>query len=316
MSSGNSFSITNSSNIVAVNDLGISRNKLLLFDYLTGPGSVYGIGSTRIRRYEDTRQAAEDWKTNDTTKTRPVSVGIPSYGVLSYDDIMNKKISITDEYSKLSIPGVQDRETIYSLNLGNRRGSDAINLIMPKIINSADPWKEGGAVNDMIKFGFECISNDDPNLSTFIQFRALLSSGISDSNTGAWNAFKYMGRGEDFYVYQGFSRAITVSFKLAAQSQEEMQTMYNKLNYLVSQVYPDYSPRTGMMRAPIVKLTIGDYLYRVPGVLDSVNITIDKDAAWHTDEFYYLQDDVQGEGQLPKVLEVAISFKPIQDLNN
>jgi hypothetical protein len=63
------------------------------------------------------------------------------------------------------------------------------------------------------------------------------------------------------------------------------------------------------MRAPIVKVTLGDYLYRVPGFLQSVNVTVDNSTSWEIN----LEDstDVQ---ELPHVLEVAITFKPIHDV--
>jgi hypothetical protein len=63
------------------------------------------------------------------------------------------------------------------------------------------------------------------------------------------------------------------------------------------------------MRAPIIKVTLGDYLYRVPGFLQSVNVTVDNSTSWEIN----LEEsaDVQ---ELPHVLEVAITFKPIHDV--
>jgi hypothetical protein len=89
--------------------------------------------------------------------------------------------------------------------------------------------------------------------------------------------------------------------------------MYEKLNYLTSQVYPDYSPNTSAMRAPIVKLTIGDYLYRTPGVLESINITIEDNASW---EINQENDAYSGRNvaELPHYLNVSVSFKPIMDI--
>jgi hypothetical protein len=89
--------------------------------------------------------------------------------------------------------------------------------------------------------------------------------------------------------------------------------MYEKLNYLTSQVYPDYSPTTSAMRAPIIKLTIGDYLYRTPGVLESINISIEDDTSW---EIASLAGEKQSRavGELPHYLNVSVIFKPIMDI--
>jgi hypothetical protein len=58
------------------------------------------------------------------------------------------------------------------------------------------------------------------------------------------------------------------------------------------------------MRAPIVRVTIGDYLYRMPGFLESVNITVDNGSPWEIN----LDGD---SAQLPQVVDVAVTFKPI-----
>jgi hypothetical protein len=79
--------------------------------------------------------------------------------------------------------------------------------------------------------------------------------------------------------------------------------MHEKLNALVQQVYPDYSA-AGVMRAPLVKVTIGDYLYRMPGFLENVNITVDNNYPWEIN----LRKDL---AQLPQVVDVNITFKPI-----
>jgi hypothetical protein len=67
-------------------------------------------------------------------------------------------------------------------------------------------------------------------------------------------------------------------------------------------VYPDYSD-SGVMRTSVTRVTVGDYLYRVPGFIESVNITVNQDSSWETKEGY----------QLPHYLDVQIAFKPIHE---
>jgi len=186
---------------------------------------------------------------------------------------------------------------------------DKMNLLYPfGFNNNVAPWEYNSEdTDDLIKFVFEAISNDDTNYSTAIFFRAFLLAGITDNNSAQLNPFKYMGRGENFYTYQGFDRSISFSFRVAAGSKSELIPMYNRLNSLMSQVYPDYSPNQGIMRAPIVRITIGDYLYRVPGFLESVNLTIDNNTPWEIN----LDGD---SAQLPQVVDVSVSFKPIMDI--
>jgi hypothetical protein len=132
---------------------------------------------------------------------------------------------------------------------------------------------------------------------------------MSDNNSAELSAFKYMGRGETFRTYQGFDRSISFGFKIAAQSRAELKPLYTKLNQLISQVYPDYSPSTNFMRAPVIRLTIGDYIYRMPGFLESVNVTVDGTNSWEIN-----LEELSDVAQLPHSLDVTVSFKPIFDM--
>jgi len=215
-------------------------------------------------------------------------------------------------------PGTPNSVLSY-YDLSTSPGVDQLNKANPFYFDplTTDPWTAGnkekdGFTNDIIKFAFECIDNDNPTQSVGLIFRAFLEGQISDSNTAEFNSFKYLGRGETFRTYQGFERSISFSFKIFTQSREEMLPLYTKLNQLISQVYPDYSPTYNLMRGNVVRLTIGDYLYRVPGFLDNVNVTIDNsNTPW---EILLNQFDDIDVRQLPHMVTVQCSFKPIMDI--
>jgi hypothetical protein len=295
-----------------ISQLGIAYNRNILFEYLGGPGSVYGIGRTTIKRS----------KSSDTTKAIESPVPMTTLA-MNYETI--RKQNSARPQGDLRIRNYQDfRSNIdnYSgkIPMGNWKDTsasseridirffdstgkvDKLNTFMPyfQTDNSSTPWQNGAAPDDMIKFGFECVSNDNKNESTFVLFRAFLGS-ISDNNQASLNSFKYMGRGETFYTYGGFDRSISFSFKVVAMSGEELMPNYEKLNYLISQTYPDYHPVTGIMRAPLIKLTIGDHLSSVPGFLESVNMTINENSPWE------IEDGIQ----LAHYIDVSVGFKPI-----
>ena len=133
-------------------------------------------------------------------------------------------------------------------------------------------------VNDLVKFRMAVIDNDEPSFKTFIHFRAFLDS-FSDSFTSEWTDFSYTGRGEKFHTYNGFTRDITLSWTVAAQSRAELIPMYQKLNYLQSVLTPDYSA-AGYMRGNLVQLTIGGYLYETVGIIRGFTYDIPQDATW------------------------------------
>ena len=133
-------------------------------------------------------------------------------------------------------------------------------------------------VNDLVKFRIAIIDNDDPTFKTFLHFRAYLDV-ISDNFSAEWGPTSYLGRGEKFYNYNGFDRKIDLGWTVAAQSKAELIPMYRKLNYLASTLAPDYSGE-GYMRGNLVQLTIGGYLYEQPGIITSLNYTMETTSPW------------------------------------
>jgi hypothetical protein len=291
-------------NLNLTNRLGISYDTNLLFQYLGGPGSSYGQGLTLIRR------------TDNTTNTSNPEVRLASITTMTYDQILMKSqvqkgqtTYVSDFRTQVQDPTkvkgnkwdfqTDSLETKFYIKAGTY--VDKMNLALPIIFKDTnDPFS--ASEKDIIKFGFECMDNDNPGESIALFFRAFLNGGITDNHAAELNGFKYMGRGETFYTYQGFNRSMNFSFRMVVGASNELEPLYIKLNRLVSQVYPDYST-DNYMRAPMVKLTIGDYVSRMPGFLESVNITIDGTSSWEIDT----------NRQLPHVVDVSISFKPIYD---
>lgn len=183
------------------------------------------------------------------------------------------------------------------------------------LVNAAKPT-DSSLETDLIKFNFQIItppsSRSDENINPSkpktpnIQFRAFLDS-FDDNFNADWAEHKYIGRGESFYTYGGFNRNVNISFKIAAQSEEEMKPLYEKIVYLASTTAPTYS--SNFMRGTIVRATVGDYLYRVPGVINSVNYSWDKSYPWQIQA----QNDNNLSQELPTVLNCSVSFMAIHD---
>ena len=187
-----------------------------------------------------------------------------------------------------------------------------IDLINAMDIVRTDKF-ESPIIKDLIKFRIEAVDNDDPSKSNVMVFRAFLDT-YNDSFNAQHNEFRYNGRAEPFFTYEGFSRDITFSFKIAAQTRHEMKPLYRKLNYLVSQTAPEY--KQGRMRAPYVKVTIGDLLDRVPGLIKSVTLTWDKNYPWEIalDDSGINGDKLDsGMLELPHILNVNVSFTPLHN---
>ena len=132
--------------------------------------------------------------------------------------------------------------------------------------------------NDLVKFRIGVIDNDNPELKTYIHFRAFIDS-MSDNYSAEWKSQKYMGRAENFYKYGGFDRKVSMAWTVAAQSKQELIPMYQKLNYLASVCAPDYS-KFGYMRGNLITLTVGGYFQEQVGIMTGLNIDIPQESPW------------------------------------
>ena len=256
--------------------LGLTPTDPELDTFRGGPGSLFGIGSTVLYRY------------SDTNKGKIVrDIGGADSIELPHEPFNTKKQ--TKKYTK----------NISEYHVSVEQGSiDALN--QQDILENRSQYDD---IEDFIPFRFEAVNTLSPNQSDFIVFKAFLES-FTDNFNASHNEFSYNGRAERFYTYDNFRRDVNVSFKIAAQTQNEMRPLYKKLNYLIANTAPEYSS-TGRIRTPFIKLTVGDWCNEVPGILNSVGLTWQKDYVW----------DVQNSNLsgliLPHVLDVSVQFTPI-----
>jgi hypothetical protein len=167
---------------------------------------------------------------------------------------------------------------------------------------------EGGN-RDLIQLEFQIIT---PDQKYYLAFRAFLDT-FDDSFNASWNSHKYLGRAENFYTYSGFERSINIGFKIAAQSEQEMRPLYRKAATLASVTAPTYGDNGRFMRGSIAKVTVGDYIYEQPGIIESVQYTWQKDYPWEIAFQGPELGDKTGPQVLPHVLDVSLSFKVIHD---
>jgi len=204
------------------------------------------------------------------------------------------------------------------VNLGNPGGDPtAEGNTTVDLLNAMDVFRSGGDLNyneirDLIRFRIEAVNPTNPTESNVMVFRAFLDN-LNDNFTANYNEFTYNGRGENFYTYNGFNRDISFSFKIAAQSSGEMKPLYRKLNYLVSNTAPEYHVTSNRMMTPFMRLTIGAYFDRLPGVIKNVGITWQKDYPWEIALDAPEGGSTSGLFVLPHVLDVNVTYQPVHD---
>jgi hypothetical protein len=297
-----------------------------LYAYSNGPGSTMGLGRTFIGRYTNTVEAGG--KVIDYLEGESSYFDVGSDNHINFQEIQNKPYTwgYSDGFVReidygLGNPGKKPSDTTHKVRLAdgtlnyavyNAKAVDEINMI--DVVRIKEPGNfphiGGEYIKDMIPFYFESINTKKPTSSDVIYFRAFIDS-IGDSFKASHNKFNYNGRAEDFYTYKGFDRDISVSFVIAAQTRHEMMPLYRKLNYLISHTAPEYDNDSGRIRTPFMRLTIGHWMNRIPGVLQSVNLKLDKNIPWE------IVKDKDGLDKtmlwLPHALSVSIKFQPIHN---
>jgi len=302
----------------------------ILKQYSGGPHSTFGIGDTTIKRYKQNPyggfyQTGLEYLPSFNEEFNNKHLG--SHDAPISDNIIDFREVKKNRFDGQPLPYTKvtkTRRKVYRMGdpgilLSNTTpNTDGINYSAYNI-NTVDQLSasrifarqditEPKFFKDYIKFRIAVVDTENPLNDKVMLFRAFLDN-VSDNYTGTWNGFKYNGRAEKFYIYEGFDRQIQFNFKIHAQSRWEMKPLWQKLNYLVAQTAPEYKNRR--MRGVFSRLTIGDWMNEIPGFFTSVNLS------WNSAYPWEIRHDGQEGGvdeamnEYPHILEVQCAFTPV-----
>jgi hypothetical protein len=292
------------------------NNEDVLISYKGGPGSLLGIGTTRIRFATSNTNVPIKTLANTAFSNNPYS---SLYKTQDYKTIINQPVNrdfeTQEDFRKVLDPRGEYQNTFLSrspsyltnnietkLNLNNPgKRKDRSNYDnSPGALDSVTAYpiyksSEGSRyyesfssdqLQDIIPFFIGILNNDiqageAQTYKKYLHFRAFIDD-ISDSYSADWKSIEYMGRAEKFYKYSGFDRKMSLSFTVVAQSRGEINEMYNKLNFLASSLAPEYldSLAQGYMTGNIAYLTVGGYIYEQPGIITSLDFDIPEESPW------------------------------------
>ena len=161
-----------------------------------------------------------------------------------------------------------------------------------------------------------CITSINPEERTYLNFEANLES-YDDSYSGNWSGAQYVGRGEQFYTYTGFTRDINFAFKVVARKADDLRYIYSKLNVLCSSTAPTYDGGNYFMRGTLGSITIGDLVSNQVGFFKSVKISWKTDYPWEIGNVHSSWKGQIGTKiiRVPHLLDVSVSFTPIHYFN-
>ena len=154
--------------------------------------------------------------------------------------------------------------------------------------NTSDyKWEDNKSQRDIIKFQINGI-----------RFRAYIDS-ISDSFSPSIETQQPLGSPIAAVRYTGVDRNVSVSFKIAVLTQDDLRTVYNKMTQLQETAYfkTDNSSFYSLKAVPII---IGD-LYNFNGYVESVAFDWDSEMPW----------DIRPGSQVPLYCNASVDFKYI-----
>lgn len=184
-------------------------------------------------------------------------------------------------------------------------------------------WTEWSPENDdLIAFYFYDVVNNK-----YIPFRATVK-GIAEGNNAYWDELRFIGRADQLYSYNGYSRTLSFTFNVVINSIHEMLPTFKKINYLGGVVKPSNYTKSDKFGGrysefivpPMYMITIGDLYKYQPVVITSLNINVPDDAQWETlnennakNGWSYLNGIIKSPmvgkkyAQLPKEFEIAVT---------
>ena len=185
-------------------------------------------------------------------------------------------------------------------------GGDKFNANITNDLNTTLP-STNAPNNQLFKFYLNLLDPQDPSANNYLYFQAYVDS-FTDNISAKYDDYTYTGRGYPSFKYKGFSRDISLSFTIVATNPDQIVPIYDKLNRLIQNLAPNYS-NSGYIRGNFVKLTFGDYLNNVPGIIKGFSLNPIFDVGF---------DIGTGENssgkQLPKGIKVdGFNFTPITD---
>jgi len=307
--------------------------------YIGGPGSKFGVGTTNIRRFD---------YTNDLDKFRAVKelsdIGAQN-GRIAYtssslygasvefnstpfvnESVVNEppKSPINSQFQRLQNQKIKTIKSFGKSETGSLNDGTYQNTIYQ--FNRAEVYLDK-ANKDFKYFGNNKQTlnafnrNDGENMSVVFQLinpfdgenlhRIVFSAyinGFKINSDATWNDISYIGRSENLYVYSKYKRTASFNLQIPCFNIIELREKHRALGALESSLAGMYGPKPKPNNPPgnklggiLTKLYLGNYLRGEVGIINSISYDIPNDSSWDLEE------------QLAHNINVSINFTIIHN---
>ena len=135
---------------------------------------------------------------------------------------------------------------------------------------------------------------------------------VSEELSPSWNKSNYFGRVDPVVSYQSTQRSFSLQFDIVAFSPTDLDTIFKKLHWLSSMVYPMYDSFLQYKSGPVIKLRLGNLLLGrsksgiigkgLPGIIESLSFDYNE-GLW----------ELQENKKLPRQVKVSLNFLVLHD---
>lgn len=168
-------------------------------------------------------------------------------------------------------------------------GSDKKTI--PELIRNATNFKYLGNRGTTSKFD----RKDEENMSILFKLidpfsgeilhRIIFSAYINNfriSSESSWKPIEYIGRSENLYVYNKFSRTASFNLQIPCFNPVQLREKHRALGALESSLAGKYE--NGKLGGILTQLYLGNYIKGEACILKSVNYSIPDESSWDLDE--------------------------------
>lgn len=300
--------------------------------YIGGPGSKFGIGTTNIRRFDFTNDLNKfnslkelsdnkarsgkinpdilnttygaSFAYNTNVNAEPFTIALPTSQITNtFTKLNNQKVKQHASYggNNVTVTGQQTKYN-YIVALSNPE----MEIIKDRLSESFNYFGE----NKQTFLAFD--RNDGDNMSIVFQLinaftgenlqRLIFSAYINNfkiNSDATWNDISYIGRSENLYVYSKYKRTASFNLQIPCFNIIELREKHRALGALESSLAGQYNDNK--LGGILTRLYLGNYLRGEVGIINSISYDIPNDSSWDLDE------------QLAHNINVSVNFTIIHN---
>ena len=288
---------------------------LIIDRYGGGPGSVYGVGLTTIRRFDVTSNGFNKF--------------IPEKGKIDYTGLLglsNQYFSPRENLESNNITQNNDTQNPFYINQAavpytqnipagtngtikspTLRKYEELRNIINKQSNINQRYNVRGILQ-IKSFGnpnfssylngkktMDLANRYDPNILSVV-FRIInpftqaedpiifsaYIKGFRDTFDATWNEYNYAGRSESFYTYGKGKRNIGFSLDIPCFNKEQLVEKYRALGQLASTTAGAYN-ENNLLGGVLIKLNVGNHIKGEYAILNNLSYEIPDETSWDID---------------------------------